>query len=641
LSASALPANPATSSAPVGEEVLALRAEVVRLRERLERSEAGRRQAETQLATIQRINGQVTHFMRTEELIDFLADSVRSVMQAEVATVFLADDDGAGLSTWIRTPQARRRITLAPGEGIAGWVFLHGRSVNVKDAYRDARFLPHVDQDTGFRTRSVLCQPIRDRQNRTLGVIQALNRQHLDYFSLEDEHMLGVVTSTVAMVLESNRLYLDLMDQQMELSAVQQELTSRMNSLDMLYELQKEILDAEEIDAVMEAVARRLTRSFQVRAVALTWRQGTTLVEHAWRADQADDLLVRVPRDWDSAVRDDVLADGVYRWTNQPSRAHTAVGAESTEEPVEGSTEALEIQSILVVPLTGDDQRLGAIELVNPRPQRGAHRTFNLTDAKLLSVVAKDIAVLLARSVARRRARIDDRLAAIGHMLSGVVHDLKTPLAIAQGYAQLMAATRDEQQRRAYEKQVRAQFDHIQGMMRGLLAYARGDQRLFVRPIQLSVFVEDLHRSLLQEFADSGIDVEVEALWRGEARFDEGKIQRVLFNLARNAREAMPEGGRFRVTFDTLEEGLRIRCADNGPGIDPRVRDQIFEAFVSSRKDGNSGLGLAIVAALVREHGGTVTVDSEVGEGTTFTIVLPWEPPVLDDDDPIPPAAAG
>ena len=108
---------------------------------------------------------------------------------------------------------------------------------------------------------------------------------------------------------------------------------------------------------------------------------------------------------------------------------------------------------------------------------------------------------------------------------------------------------------------------------------------------------------------------------RGTARFDEGKMLRVVHNLARNAVEAMAEGGKLKVIVEKDGDDLVWSVKDTGPGIPPELRGRLFELFASGKK-GGTGLGLAIVKKIVDDHHGKVACDSGPG-GTTFTIRLP------------------
>jgi signal transduction histidine kinase len=97
---------------------------------------------------------------------------------------------------------------------------------------------------------------------------------------------------------------------------------------------------------------------------------------------------------------------------------------------------------------------------------------------------------------------------------------------------------------------------------------------------------------------------------------------RLIHNIARNAAEAMPGGGEFRITTWATDDELGLDFADQGGGIPPEMEGRVFEAFATAKK-GGTGLGLAIVKKIVDEHGGRVSYESSPGHGTTFKVVLP------------------
>ena len=108
------------------------------------------------------------------------------------------------------------------------------------------------------------------------------------------------------------------------------------------------------------------------------------------------------------------------------------------------------------------------------------------------------------------------------------------------------------------------------------------------------------------------------------AFFDEGKMLRVVTNIARNARQAMGPQGSFtwRLT-DTAGGGVQFSMTDTGPGIPMSMRDKLFDAFTTADKADGTGLGLAIVRRIVEDHRGQVTFTTELGRGTTFVVTLP------------------
>jgi two-component system sensor histidine kinase PilS (NtrC family) len=146
---------------------------------------------------------------------------------------------------------------------------------------------------------------------------------------------------------------------------------------------------------------------------------------------------------------------------------------------------------------------------------------------------------------------------------------------------------------------------------------------------QATVDVGDLlHQtfSLMRHSPEIGANQNIVEELPNEAIFaeaDEGQLKQVFWNLARNALQAMPQGGTLRATLDRNSNNrLRIAFSDTGCGMSPDQVEHLFEPFSSTT--GGTGLGLSIVYQIIRDHGGTINVRSRVGQGTTITVELPF-----------------
>ena len=293
-----------------------------------------------------------------------------------------------------------------------------------------------------------------------------------------------------------------------------------------------------------------------------------------------------------------------------------------------------EIHNLLVVPLFDDEGELGSFELFNTTDENEhGEQGFGEDERKIISLVA---AQLTASIVARRRREEEEknsRLASIGQMLSGVLHDLKNPMAIISGYVQLMARADDPEQRKQYAGSVLTQFEQLNQMTRELLMFAHGDQHILLRKVFLHKFMSEVQELLEPELDNKGVKLEIELAYKNDIKIDQVKLKRAILNLARNAAEAMGErGGTFRIHVSKIERGqcelfeeehVLMKLSDNGPGIPESIRDRLFESFVTQGKKDGTGLGLAIVEKIVSDHGGRIDFETITGEGTTFLIRLP------------------
>ena len=268
---------------------------------------------------------------------------------------------------------------------------------------------------------------------------------------------------------------------------------------------------------------------------------------------------------------------------------------------------------------------MGAIALYNKRDKAG----FDDEDRSLLLLVAANASTAIRLQMSREQREREDRLSTIGRLLSGVIHDMRTPLTVISGYVQLMQAADVREKRNEYAESVLRQFDHIAAMQREVLDFARGEQNVLVRKVYLETFFKDVKEQLVGQLARFGIELVIDLQDKGTARFDEGKILRVVHNLTRNAQEAMADkGGRFTIKVRREKdkkgetEDLVLTFTDTGPGIPKEIEHRLFQSFVTSGKTGGTGLGLAIVKKIADEHGGTVTVHSS-RRGATFELRLP------------------
>jgi signal transduction histidine kinase len=581
--------------------------------------------AEDRSAWIQDICAALGHYPRLDELLSFIMDRIRLIMGADRATLFMNESDGEHLCSRILTDSSTREIRVRRGFGIAGWVAENGKSINVRDAYRDTRFDPSVDEETGYRTRSVICQPMRNTDHEIIGVVQVLNKRS-GYFTVDDELLLSAITNTAAIVIQNRQLYLDTMDRNMALGAAQRKLEERMRHLDSLYELQRSLAQAMALEDVISIAATSLANMVGSYGCAVTVDSNGQRMEYAFSRNSKNAPFELSTRTWDPGIAAKVLQTG------EPIRREADVRHLDAAR-VTGRFSCIQarpVSSIAAVPLKFDGKIIGCVELVDrARDDDDLEQTgFSDEDEKLMTLVAQEISVAVGREMLRKRREMQGRLSAIGHMLSGVIHDTRTPLTIAKGYVQLMARSEDPDRRKALAERVSAQFDHLNEMTREVLAYARGETTIYRRTVHLHILAEELRGLLEQEFESASVDVAVQAKWRGDARLDDGKLKRVIFNLARNAREAMDGNpGTFTVFFDRIDDDLIVDVTDSAGGIPQQIQANLFAPFVSVNKPGGSGLGLAIVKKLVEEHGGSITFETTPGVGTTFRIRLPIEAP--------------
>ncbi|HID55955.1 TPA: hypothetical protein EYP37_05465 [Candidatus Poribacteria bacterium] len=222
-----------------------------------------------------------------------------------------------------------------------------------------------------------------------------------------------------------------------------------------------------------------------------------------------------------------------------------------------------------------------------------------------------------------------DRLTLIGEMAAKVAHEIRNPISSINLNLELLEdeleGFKGKVQTDEAEELVRSIREVLEGLSRFVqdyLQFARLPSMEF-KPHDINFILENLLGFLSTEIRDRKVEL-ITDLDEGIPllMLDEDQLNRALMNVLRNSIEAMPEGGKLIVSTKLKGDTAVIKISDSGSGIERSEWDKIFLPFYSTKKDG-TGLGLPLAEQIIREHGGSISLTSVVGEGTTFTISLP------------------
>ena len=288
-----------------------------------------------------------------------------------------------------------------------------------------------------------------------------------------------------------------------------------------------------------------------------------------------------------------------------------------------------------------DDEGAGS-----PIPRTWQHR---IKDGTLIDVEitagrveweGRDAALILAHDVSERRQMEQrlieaERLEAVGRLAGGVAHDFNNLLTVIHGYAQLLAERTKGEGHEELGQIVHAS-EQASALTRQLLAFSRR-QVMHADVLDLNEIVAGM-QSMLQRIIGDDVSVGVRfAQGLAPIEADRAQIERVILNLAANARDAMPEGGRLTIETANVEldedyvashgevtpgPHVMLAVSDTGTGMSEEVRRHLFEPFYTTKPAG-TGLGLATVFGVVKQSGGSIFLYSEEGSGSTFKIYLP------------------
>jgi PAS domain S-box-containing protein len=234
------------------------------------------------------------------------------------------------------------------------------------------------------------------------------------------------------------------------------------------------------------------------------------------------------------------------------------------------------------------------------------------------------------RVALQRAARQSDKLAALGTLSAGIAHEINNPIGIITSRVEVMLL---EAEGGELSAELRKDLDvilrharRVASITQALLSFARqssGNRE----PVNLNRVAEEMVHLVQKDMSRARVDVTLKLDENlPEISADANAIGQVLLNLLTNARRAMPDGGEITIETSHLPatRSVRLLVRDNGSGIAPEILPRIFDPFFTTKPDG-TGLGLSISHGIVHDHHGTVDVNSEVGNGTTFTLTFPLD----------------
>lgn len=556
-----------------------------------------------QMTVINRIARRISASLDLRDTLDSIVVGACELLPCALAEISLWNETSQMLTLEALRCEPERAFPLGksypPGHGYTGWLVRHGEPLLVKDV--DTREDIQPDLLPGeLPFKSYLGVPLI-AADELIGTL-VLIRDGGQGFSEDDLALLESLAAQAAVAIRNAKLFEKTKRRSRELTVLNAVAAATNRALRL------EVLLADAVERVIECIGAdgggiRLLDPTSGR-LSLSTSRG---LSEAYVA-KVDDLRLG-----EGVVGDVAL-------TGEP-----ALLADMSEDPrvspeVLGPLEAEGIRSFAVVPLRSQDEVVGTLGVISH--SAGA---FDAADVELLTAVGHQIGIAIANARLRQEAIDAERLAAVGQVAASVAHELRSPLGGIMRSAEFLARPElSESTRQKLSSAIVAMARRLINTSEELLDYTRGGQLTLRRaPCLLSQFLEEVLEVLRVDFSDRGIAVETDWGYEGRIRIDADRMAQVVYNVAANARDAMPDGGQLTVATRRVEDGIELRLSDTGPGVALELRERIFEPFVSYGKREGAGLGLAIAKRIVEEHGGTIAVESSRAGGATFVVRLP------------------
>lgn len=549
--------------------------------------------------------------MSLDEILTEIVDRTARLVGAERSTLFLLEPDDTLVSRVIEG-ESLAEIHLSLGQGIAGWTGRFGRPLIIEDAYQDERFDPSWDKQTGFVTRSVICHPIFGRRQEIIGVIQALNKIDGGKFSDEDHHLLGAITGQLMLIIESSKLMIDLVQKNRALVEARQMLDARNREIAMLLEFEQRVASSEDLDSLFSAVLTKILSSAGAEA-CLLYRTDDTGAEIRVAINESPIArAIRVPE-----------GAGFAGWIATKRQEINLVhpSADPRFVPEQQKRIGIPLRSLAGVPITIEPRSdsVGALLLQN----KISSDRFDDADMQLLRLVSERLTQAIILFSEREVRERDRRLATVGRLLAGVLHDIKSPMAVISGYAELLAEKTGDPEGEEYLNHLNQAVSRISKMAEDIIAFSRGERDLLTTRVMLVPFLTDFFKQIGPLMIKNNIELKTQVRTAGTIQIDKEKVERVFHNIALNAVESMSPGGVLTVEVDRLEDEIVFAFTDTGRGIPDEIRGSIFQSFVTMGKRQGTGLGLAVAKEIVEAHNGSISFNTTLNRGTTFLVSLP------------------
>ncbi len=565
-------------------------------------AEARRRLAE--LSAIIDVARVVSSSLDLDRVLELGAEHLKGTVGGDGCTVLLADHRAGVLrrAAWRGDPLEREAVPL-------------DTSSLARDALATRAPAAGRLDGAGGESRAVLAVPLQVR-DQPLGVALVSAPGAGRRFSQDELARAVAIASQLAVAVDNARLY--------------SETRRRAEELSLLQEVGRTLVETLELEQVLAAGVRNLARMVDAPEAYLVLLDEASqqLVVEAVSGPSRAQLGLRVPYD--------------------PSGSATALCMERREpillddacsDPrVDQALRALSgLRSGLVLPLLVRDKAIGAAMIVENRRER----RFSAAEVQRATAVSNQLAVAVdnARAHARALAALtglqqaqekllrQERLAALGELSAVVAHEVRNPLGVIfNSLGSLRRLVKPEGDALTLFDIVGEEADRLNRIVGDLLDFARPAPPQ-LRPERLDRLASEAVAAALAQQPTS-----VEVTWELDAALplvilDGRQARQALVNVAVNAVQAMPRGGRLTVRARLEGTAAVVELEDTGAGIPDDLRERIYEPFFTTKATG-SGLGLAVVKRIMDAHGGVIGVRSRPGQGTVFSLRFPVSPEV-------------
>ena len=578
---------------------------------------------------ISKISQALNETLDLEEVFQLIAESAWQIIPAADRTVIHLLDDEQVLEPFTVTRNgivARSDLKMRPGEGIAGHVVVEGELINVADTHTDERFL----ESGRSQQRSLLVAPIKSRT----GIIGTITVPSVtpNAFTADDERLIKILGTQAALAIINARLFAA--EQRARLIA------------ETLREANTALTQTLDLEVVLETLLAYISRLVPYDSANVMLREGQ------------DQVVISAMRGYSQFLENPASLQGLtfdIGWPTLKPILHEhrsiIIADTTTHDDWNASIGATHVRSWLSVPLLARGEVIGLYSLDKAEPHffTEEHRHMAESFAAQAAIAIHNALLYKAEREQFRRLQQSqtqliqaEKMGALGRLVASIAHEVNNPIQAIQGCLTLTTEEMEEiepdpETINLYLGIVKSELNRVATIIHNM--------RDFYRPAKEEMELVDVHlilQSVLQltskQMQRSSVEIEThfaEALPLIEA--NPSHLRQVFLNLVLNAIDAINNGGKLLVETsleslapmfqdDDSATAVQIIFSDNGQGMSQETASRLFEPFFTTKEAG-SGLGLSISYSIIEAHNGEITVNSQEGSGTTFTLRFPISQP--------------